>query len=286
MPKRAYLLVAIIAIACTQSVQAQNDWTVPFPPFRIADTLYYVGSKGLANFLITTSQGHILINSDLEANVPLIRASVEKLGFKFSDIKILLINQSHWDHAAASATIKKLTGAQYMVMEGDASVVESGGRTDFHYAGDPSTHFPPTNVDRVLHDGDQVRLGEAVLTARLTPGHTKGCTTWTMQARVNGQVRNAVIIGGTAVNPGFKLLDNAQYPQIATDYERTFQVLKSLPADIPLGAHGSYFDMEAKYQKMLGGDATAFIDPEGYRTYVAAAEKAFLAEYAKQKTRR
>jgi metallo-beta-lactamase class B len=287
MSKQTCLLLTIIGLACAQTAQAQNDpsWTEPFAPFRIADNLYYVGSRGLANYLTTTSQGHILINSDLEANVPLIRASIEKLGFKFSDIKILLINQSHWDHAAASATIKKLTGAQYMVMDGDVSVVESGGKTDFHYAGDPSTHYPPTKVDRVLHDGDQVTLGDAVLTARVTPGHTKGCTTFTMQARVGGKAHNVVIIGGTAVNPGFKLIDNAQYPQIATDYERTFQVLKSLPADIPLGAHGSYFDMEAKYQKMLRGDMTAFIDPEGYKTYVAASEKAFLAELARQKTR-
>ncbi len=287
MPKRAQLFLALIGLACAEAAQVQTGpgWTEPFPPFRIADNLYYVGSRGLANYLITTPQGHILINSDLEANVPLIRASVEKLGFKFSDVRILLINQGHWDHDAASATIKKLTGAQYMVMEGDVSVVESGGKTDFHYGGDPSTHYPPAKVDRILHDGDQVTLGEAVLTARLTPGHTKGCTTWTMQARVDGKPRNVVIIGGTAVNPGFKLVNNAQYPQIATDYERTFQVLKSLPVDIPLGAHGSYFDMEAKYQKMMHGDATAFIDPEGYKSFVAAAEKDFLAELARQKTR-
>jgi len=236
--------------------------------------------------LITTPVGHILINSDLEANVPLIRASVEKLGFKFTDIKILLISQSHWDHAAGSAAIKKLTGAQYVVMDADVSVVESGGTSDFHYGGDPSTHYPPAKVDRTLHDGDDIKLGDAVLTARITPGHTKGCTTFTLRAMVDGQPRDVVIIGGTAVNPGFKLIGNAQYPSIADDYARTFKVLKDLPCDIPLGAHGAYFDMEAKHRRMLAGDKTAFIDPAGYKKFVASAEKAYLDELAKQKAAR
>ncbi len=282
------LLIALVGLAGPACAQQQTDptWLEPFPPFRIADNLYYVGSKGLANYLITTPQGHILINSDLEANVPLIRASIEKLGFRFSDIKILLINQGHWDHDAGSAALKKLTGAQYMVMDADVAVVESGGRTDFHYAADTSTHYPPVKVDRILHDGDRVTLGGAVLTAHLTPGHTRGCTTWTLQVNVDGTMRNVVIIGGTAVNSGFKLFDNAQYPQIATDYERAFKKLKSLPCDIPLGAHGAYFDMEAKHQRMIKGDKAAFIDPDGYRTYVAAAETSFLNERAKQRERR
>ena len=284
--RAAAILVLMIGVSCAAIAQTANDWTDPFPPFKIADNLYYVGSKGLANYLITTPQGHILINSDLEANVPMIKTSIEKLGFKFTDVEILLINQGHWDHDAGSAQIKKLTGARYMVMDGDVSVVESGGKTDFHYGSDASTHYPPTKVDRVLHDGDQVKLGDAVLTARLTPGHTKGCTTWTMQVRDGGKVFNVVIIGGTSVNSGFKLFDNAPYPRILQDYEKTFQVLSSLPADIPLGAHGSYFDMERKYARSLQGDKTAFIDPDGYKKFVAEAEKAFRAELAKQQAGR
>src|SRR5678815_4814197 len=167
--------------ASTLYAQAKADWTEPFPPFRIAGNLYYVGSRGLANYLIATPQGHILINSDLEANVPLIRASIEQLGFKFSDVKILLISHAHWDHDAGSAKVKELTGATYMVMDADVAVVESGGRTDFHYGNDAGALYPPLHVDRVLHDGDQVKLGDAVLVAHLTPGHTKGCTTWTMK---------------------------------------------------------------------------------------------------------
>jgi metallo-beta-lactamase class B len=259
------------------------EWTEPFSPFHIAGNLYYVGSKGLANYLITTPQGHILINSDLEANVPLIRASVEKLGFKFNDIKILLISHAHWDHDAASATIIKATGAKYMVMDGDVPVVESGGKTDFQYGSDPKTLYPPTKVDRVLHDGDEVKLGDAVLIAHLTPGHTKGCTTWTMKVSEGGKSYNVVIVGSPNVNDGYKLVNNAQYPSIADDYQRMFKVLNSLPCDIFLGAHGSYFDMEAKYARMKKDGSNPFVDPAGYKKFVSDKEQEFRVELARQK---
>jgi metallo-beta-lactamase class B len=264
---------------------AQNppEWTEPFPPFRIAGNLYYVGSKGLATYLIATPAGHILINSDLEANVPLIRASVERLGFKFNDIKVLLISHAHWDHNAGSALIKQLTGAKYMVMDADVPVVESGGKADFQYGNTPTSLYPATKVDRVLHDGDEVKLGDAVLVAHLTPGHTKGCTTWTMKVKDNGKELNVVIVGSPNVNPGYKLVGNALYPQIAADYERMFQVLKSLPCDVFLGAHGAYFDMEAKYARVKEGGQSPFIDPDGYKTFVASKEQEFRAELAKQR---
>jgi metallo-beta-lactamase class B len=274
--------LAIIGSIGSLYAQANAD-TETFPPFKIAGNLYYVGSKGLANYLITTPQGHILINSDLEENVPLIRASVEKLGFKFTDIKILLISHAHWDHDAASDTIKKLTGAKYMVMEADVSVVESGGKTDFQYGNDATTLYTPTKVDRVLHDGDEVKLGDAVLVAHLTPGHTKGCTTWTMKVREAGKTHNVVIIGSPNVNPGYRLVNNTAYPQIAADYEKMFRVLKSLPCDIFLGAHGNYFDLETKYARLRQGALTAFVDPEGYKKYVADKEQAFKTELTKQR---
>ena len=265
-----------------RNVPLQNDWTEPFPAFRIAGNLYYVGSKGLASYLITTPKGHILINSDLEADVPLIRASMESLGFKFSDIKILLISHAHWDHCAASAMIKRLTGAKYMVMEGDADVVESGGKSDFFYANDPDSLYPPVKVDRVLRDGDQVKLGDAILTAHLTPGHTKGCTTWTMKVNDGSKPRDVVIIGSPNVNPGYKLVNNTAYPRITEDFEKTFKVLNSLSCDYFLGAHGSYFDMETKYAQFKAGTSTAFIDPAGYKNFVAEKEQAFRSELKKQ----
>jgi metallo-beta-lactamase class B len=263
--------------------QASPDWTEPFPPFRIAGSLYYVGSKGLASYLIATPAGHVLINSDLEANVPLIKASMEQLGFKFNDIKILLISHAHWDHDAGSAMIKRLTGAKYMVMDSDVPVVESGGKADFSYGNTPADLYPATKVDRVLHDGDEVKIGDAVLVARLTPGHTKGCTTWTMRVNDNGKAYNVVIVGSPNVNPGYKLVGNTLYPQIATDYERMFSVLRSLPADVFLGAHGAYFDMEAKYAKMKAGAPPPFVDRDGYKKFVADKEQEFRAELAKQR---
>ena len=283
--RRFLVSMVFLVIAPVASVLAQDNaaWTEPFPPFRIAGNLYYVGSKGLANYLITTTQGHILINSDLEANVPLIRASVEKLGFKFNDIKILLISHAHWDHNAASATIKKLTGASYMVMGADVPNVESGGKTDFQYGNNSSNLYPATKVDRVLHDGDQVKLGDALLVAHLTPGHTKGCTTWTMKVSDAGKTYDVVIVGSPNVNPGYKLVNNDAYPGIASDYDRMFAVLKSLPADIFLGAHGSYFDMEAKYARMKPGAPNPFVDPDGYKNFVTLKEREFRDELAKQK---
>jgi metallo-beta-lactamase class B len=279
----AAIFTLVISITEALSAQSPADWTEPFPPFKIAGNLYYVGSRGLANYLITTPQGHILINSDLEENVPLIRASVERLGFKFTDIKVLLISHAHWDHDAASDTIKKLTGAKYMVMDTDVPVVESGGKADFQYANDPTTFYKPTKVDRVLHDGDEIKLGNAVLVAHLTPGHTKGCTTWAMKVQEGGKTYSVVIIGSPNVNPGYRLVNNSAYPQIAADYEKTFRVLKSLPCDIFLGAHGNYFDLETKYARLKEVGLAAFVDPVGYKKYVADKEETFKAELAKQR---
>lgn len=252
---------------------AQSDWNEPFPPHRIADNLYYVGSKGLSTYLITTKQGHILINSSFERTVPIIRANVEKLGFKFTDVKILLASHAHGDHVEGHALIKELTAARVYVMQGDEKVIESGGRGQYKY---PDT-WKPTKVDRVLKDGDKVTLGEMTLTARLTPGHTRGCTTWTMQAKDGGKTYNVVIIGSPNVNPGYQLVNNADYPEIAKDFAKTFEVLKSLPCDIFLGAHGAYYGMEEKYARVKDGKgANPFVDPQGYRAYVEEREQYYL----------
>jgi metallo-beta-lactamase class B len=263
---------------------AQNgaDWTEAFPEHRIVGNVYYVGSKGLASYLIATPEGHILINSSLEASAPLIRKSVEKLGFRFGDIKILLISHAHWDHCAGSAWLKELTGAKYMVMDADVPVIESGGKEDFQYGNSPDNLYKPTKVDRVLHDGDEVKLGGVVLVARKTPGHTKGCTTWTMRTADTGKTYDVVIVGSPNVNPGYKLVNNGKYWQIAEDYEQTFRVLKSLPCDVFLGAHGDYYGMAEKFARAKQGAANPFVDPEGYKSYVADREQAFRAEWNKQ----
>ena len=260
------------------------DWTAPLAPFRIADNLYYVGSKDLASYLVVTPNGDILINSSLESSPALIRKSVEQLGFHFTDIKILLISHAHDDHDAGSAEVKRLTGAKYMVMDGDVPVVESGGAKDFAY---PKNLYPAVKVDRVLHDGDEVRLGGAVLVAHKTPGHTRGCTTWTMRALSGGKPRDVVIVGSWNVNPGYRLVDQpgkpAYYPGIAADYEHTFVVLKSLPCDVFLGAHGAYFGMLEKLDRAkAGAGESVWIDPEGYKAAVAERQQAFETELKRQ----
>ena len=261
MPARL-ILAALIAAAL---LPAQNDWNDPFPPHRIADHLYYVGSKGLSSYLITTSQGHILINSSFERTVPLIRASVEKLGYKFSDVKILLGSHAHGDHMEGNALVKELTGAQVYVMRGDDQWVAAGDK-----------RRKPCKVDRVLKDGDTVTLGEAVLTAHLTPGHTPGCTTWTMRAKDGGKMLDVVIVGSVNVNPGYILVNNKNYPQIAEDYARTFRIMKTLHCDIFLGAHGNYYGLEAKFPRLKPGAPNPFVDPDGYRAYIDEREQAYL----------
>ena len=293
--RRAGAVLAVMVMVAMQGVAADKfsrenpEWTEPFPAFRIADNLYYVGSKDLASYLVTTPQGDILINSSLESSVPLIRRSIESLGFKFSDVKILLISHAHWDHDAGSAKIKALTGAKYMVMDADVPVVESGGKADFFYG--KRFSYPAAKVDRVLHDGDEVKLGGAVLVAHKTAGHTKGCTTWTMKVmdtkgKDKGKTYNVVIVGSWNVNPGFRLVDlpgqPASYPGIAKDYETTFQMLHGLPCDIFLGAHGGYFGMLAKYAAMKPGGPNVFVDPAGYQAAVAERQVAFEKELKRQ----
>ncbi len=167
-------------------------------------------------------------------------------------------------------------------MDADVPVVESGGKADFHYGSDRSLRYPAAHVDRVLRDGDTVSLGGTVLTAHLTAGHTRGTTTWTLDEPLNGRMQHVVIVGSPNVNPGYKLVNNRAYPQIAADYEHEFQVLRALPCDIFLGAHGGYFDLQAKYARWKHGAKSAFIDPAGYETYVADREHAFKAELRRQ----
>ncbi len=288
-------LMGMVSFAGEAIAQSTADWTTPFAPHRVVGNVYYVGSKGLASYLITTPEGNILINSSLEASVPLIQASVEKLGFKFSDVKILLISHAHFDHCAGSARVKELTGAKYMVMDGDVLVVESGGKEDFQYGNSPDSQYKPAKVDRVLHDGDEVKLGGVVLVAHKTPGHTKGCTTWTMKVTEDspinptgggGKTYDVVIVGSPNVNPGYKLVNNAAYPQIAQDYEQMFRVLKSLPCDVFLGAHGDYYGMADKFARIKEGVANPFVDPEGYKSYVADRDQAFRTEWKKQQDAR
>ncbi len=267
------LALATLAVAAAVPAGAQGnaDWHRELPPFKIAGNLYYVGTADLAVYLVGTPQGNILINSDFKQDVPAIRKSIERLGFKYADTKIILISHAHGDHDEGVGLIKSETGARLMVMDADVAEVESTAQGR-----------PGAKVDRVLHDRDTVELGGVTLTARLTPGHTPGCTTWTMQVPDGGRMLNAVIIGSPNVNPGYVLVNNRRYPQIAADYVKTFALLKSLPVDLFLGAHGAYFDLKDKLPKMRAGAENPFIDPAGYKAYVAEREQAFERELTKQ----
>ena len=282
--KFVVLIAFLVSLVCATRALAAipSSWTTPVPPFRIAGNLYYVGSEDLASYLLVTPKGDILINSNLESSPSQIRKSVESLGFHFSDIRILLISHGHYDHCAGSAEILRETHVKYEVMAPDVSVVESGGRTDFNYSNDKSMRFPPAHIDRALHDGDTVSLGGTVLTAHLTAGHTKGTTTWTLDEPEAGRTLHVVIVGSPNGNPGYKLVRNPTYPRIAADYRHQFVVLKSLPCDIFLGAHGGYFDLSEKYPRFKAGDKNAFVDPAGYKAYIADREQAFEAELKKQ----
>jgi metallo-beta-lactamase class B len=275
------LLFAFLALTL-RAYAVDPTWTRAFPPFRIAGNLYYVGSEELAAYLITTPQGNILINSNLTSSPAQIRRSVEKLGFRWSDTKILLISHAHSDHAAGSAAILKQTGAKYEVMDGDVPLVQSGGRSDFALGGDKQYWFAPAHVDRVLHDGDTVSLGGTVLTAHKTAGHTKGTVTWTMDVIESGKPLHVVIVGSPNVLSSYKLVNNKAYPQIADDFRHQFEVLKSLPCDIFLGAHASYFGLKEKYARLQSGDKAAFVDPGGYKSYVAERQHAFESTLQKQ----
>jgi metallo-beta-lactamase class B len=287
--RRVFPLLALF-LALTGRAQMNPEWTTPLPPFQIADNLYYVGNEDLAAYLVTTPAGNILINANLESSPPQIRASVEKLGFRWADTKILLNSQAHFDHMAGAAQVLRETGAKNMVMEPDAEVVESGGRTDFLFALKAVPAFPPAKVDRALRHGDTVELGGITLAAHKTAGHSIGCTTWTLPVHLPGEpadrLRNAVIVGGVGFWDDFQFVDRpdrkASYPGIAEDFAQTFRVLRELPCDLFLGAHGSYFGLKGKLARFEKEGPQVFIDPDGYKAFVADAQARFEAALKKE----
>jgi metallo-beta-lactamase class B len=282
---RGLFTTLFLVLSCASLLRGdiEPSWTTPIPPFQIADNLYYVGSQDLASYLVVTPKGNILINANLVTSPRQIRASVEKLGFHWKDIAILLNSQAHYDHIAGAAEVLRETHASNMVMEGDASVVETGARTDFLAPSPNVPGFPAAHVDRVLHDRDTVDLGGVTLTAHKTAGHTRGCTTWTMRAHLPGEpgqtIRNIVIVGGTGfwseyhfvATPGHPV----SYPGIVQDFQQTFAVLRALPCDVFLGAHGEYFGMLEKRKRYAQEGSRVWIDPAAYQAFVAQAQARF-----------
>ncbi len=283
MTPRYIVLALLLLFGIRTSHAVPADWTTPIAPFHISGNLYYVGSRDLAAYLVVTPKGNILINANLESSPALIRKSVEQLGFKWDATKILLSSQAHYDHAAGAAEVIRETNAQHMVMDGDVKVIQDGGASDF----DPTLpHFAPARVDRTLHDGDTVTLGGTTITAHKTAGHTRGCTTWTMQTHEGGRTLNVVIVGGWGANPGVRFVAHdgkpASYPGIDADFDHAFKTLNGLPCDIFLGAHGVYFDMLAKVARMPTEGDAVWIDPKGYHEGVAEHEATYRKELALQ----
>ena len=290
---RAFLSRVLLLLFCLcilAHAETNPSWTTPIAPFRIADNLYYVGSQDLASYLVVTRKGNILINANLATSPSQIRASVEKLGFRWTEIKVLLNSQAHGDHTAGAAEVIRETHAKNMVMDGDVSVVETGGRADFL---SPSPNIPtyaPAHVARVLHDEDTVSLGGVILTAHKTAGNTRGCTTWTMRSHLPGEPagtsRNIVIVGGTAFWSEYHFAATpshpVSYPGIVQDFQHTFVVLRALPCDVFLGAHAGYFDMLTKLERYPQDGPRVFVDPAGYKDFVADAQKTFEQALTKQ----
>jgi len=265
-------LALLIALAAAPVASQRSEMTKPFPPHKVIGNVYFVGTANLGSYLVTTPEGHVLVNTDFEETVPAIRASVEKLGFKFTDIKIILGSHAHGDHMEGDALAKELSAAHVMAMEQDVPALKKmtpGGK--------------PHPVDRILHDGDDVKLGGTTMTAHLTAGHTKGCTTWSMKTTEAGKTYDVVIVCSVGWNPGYVLVNNKDYPQIGDDYVRSFATLRKLPCDVFLAAHGNFYDLEEKYKKLQEGGPNPFVDHAGYMAYIDLKEKQFYAELERQK---
>ena len=254
----------------SRNVGSAEQQRAQFPPHRIAGNLYYVGSESLASFLIATPEGHILINTNWEDSVEILRASVEDLGFNFEDIEIILGSHAHGDHMQGDALVKEMTGASVMAMADDIPGllrIQPGGK--------------PHAVDRLLEDGYDVLRGVSTLFARLNPFYTPGCTTWTMAVEEGDETYNVVIVGSMGSNPGFQFVNNTTNPTIVDQYKKGFSVLSSLSVDIPLASHPAMYNMADKY-KRLGQSPNPYIDPEGYRAEIEAVETLFLDVLASQ----
>ncbi len=265
----------------------RRAWNRPVKPFRVVENIYYVGAENVASYLITTPQGHILMDSGFAETVPRIQDSLNQLGFKLKDVKVLINSHAHFDHAGGLAQLKKLTGARLMISEADAELIADGGRSDFQWRDNASFHFEPAVIDRLLRDHDKVELGGVTMIARITPGHTKGCTTWIMKVREAGRDLDVVFVGSTTI-PGYQLLNNSAYPKIVEDYAYTFALLKTLRCDVFLAPHGSFFALDEKRQLLeKGAKQNPFIDPQSYRSFIRDTERAYKKqlEEERQKTK-
>jgi metallo-beta-lactamase class B len=271
----------LLLVFCASALQAQQG-NQPVPPFRIIGNVFYVGASDITSYLIATPKGHIVIDGGLAETAPMIEKNIEKLGFHLLDVRILLNTHAHFDHAGGLAALKAATNATLMVSEQDAPLFTNGGKGDPQF-GDKYP-FPAVRPNQLLRDGDHVALGGSILTAHITPGHTHGGTTWTKTVHWKTIPYNVVIVTSPTVPTEYRLVGNEKDPEVVADYRKQFEVLKALPCDVFLGSHGSFFDLAGKAARRAKGETpNPFIDPEGYRRFVAQSEKAFEEALKKQK---
>lgn len=279
--KFAYFLMVAAVVFPRAQAQSPHQGNNPFPGYKVVGNVYYVGADDITSYLITTPQGHIVLNAGYEDTVPIIRDNIRALGFKPEDVKIMLNSQAHFDHVAGQSALQKLTGAKIYSSAREVAVLESGGVKDPRWGKEQT--YPAVHVDHVVKDGEKVQLGGVTVVAHLTPGHSMGCTTWTMTVNEGGRTYNVVFVGGLGINPGVKFVKDPTWPGIVDDYEKTFPVLRALPCDIFLGAHGGYYGMREKVKRMGTGKENPFVDPQGYRDYIDRSEKDFRAQLAGEK---
>jgi metallo-beta-lactamase class B len=262
-----------------QADKASRASNKPLPPFRIAGNLYYVGAIEIGCYLITTPQGHFLLDGGFVETAPQIERNIAQLGFKLTDVKVLLNSHAHFDHAGGLTELKKVTGAKFAASEGDAELLRRGGHDDFRF-GD-TIPFPPIAPDRIIRDGESIQLGDQVMTAHATPGHTKGNTTWTTKIRDGNKTYDVVFVGSQS-SLDYKFVGEESYPGIRADFEKSFAILNRLPCDIFLGSHGTFFHLLEQHERLLRGDAHAFVDPDGYKQYLRESETEFREKIARQ----
>jgi metallo-beta-lactamase class B len=281
--KATLALVPVLALGAAAPLAQQKApalGTQIFEAYRVIANIYYVGATDVSSHVIATRAGLILLDTGTTQMLPMIRANVEKLGFRMQDIKIILSSHAHWDHVEGHAAMQALTGAQVMAVGEDAAAIASGVDSSAIAA----RGWKPVKVDRVLKDGETVTLGNVTMRAHLTPGHTKGCTTWTMTVQDGGKSHLVVFVGGISINEGVKLVGNTRHPSIIEDYARTFRVLKELKADVFLAQHPAIYGMAEKVQRLkASASSNPFIDPQGYQRAVSDAESRYVKQLAEER---
>jgi metallo-beta-lactamase class B len=287
------LLAVLVCLGCAGALPAAaqpaglpegftwpEGWTTPFPGHRVIGNLYAVGLQDLSVFLITSDEGHILINTGLADSTPLIRRNIESLGFKLEDVRILLCMQAHFDHTAALAEIKGLTGAEMWGTAKDKRILEDGGFSDPHFGGQQS--FEPIQVDRMLSDGDLIELGDIRLRVHDHPGHTEGSSSYSMQVSEGGRDYAVLIANMGTINPGKKMVVDPTYPGVADDFAKTYREQKAMKVDVWVAAHGSQYGLHDKFSPGQPYSPETFVDPEGFLAAVKRLEALYLEQIAEE----